>query len=148
MLVEKLKQNLGTLCMLAIGVFFAANSLTSIDLGSFRRLGPGAFPLLMSLALIIFSTLVLVKEFTKDVKWVAPNFRAVVFVSMGLSAFALFTPLLGVLPGTMLSVLTTSGANERVSFRVKIILSLAVTLGVWLIFVVALRMPFTLIRGL
>lgn len=148
MQVDKLKPHLGTFGMLAIGLLFFASSLISLDLGTLRRLGPGAFPLLVSTAVIGLSLVVLAKDLLAHANWQRPDYRSAFFVSLGLSAFAMLTPILGVLPATMISVFASGGANPRVPVLARFILAVCVALGVWIIFVLGLKMPFTLVRGL
>ena len=121
MFKARLTPQLGLIGILAAALFFIGGSIWTLDLGTARRMGPGAF---------------------------APDWLALATIGSGVAAFALLTPLLGVLPAVFLSVLFSSSANHDVTWLLRVVLALAVAIGVWVIFILGLQMPFVAIRGL
>ncbi len=133
--------------MLAAGLFFALGAMTSLDLGSFRRMGPGAFPLLVGGLLCLLALIGLVQNLRAPVSVDRADPMAVLGVFGGVAAFAFFTPLTGVLPATAVAVLVTGSVIEGFRWPHRIALAFGVSICVWLIFVKGLGIPFTAIRG-
>ncbi|MEH6727232.1 MAG: tripartite tricarboxylate transporter TctB family protein [Hyphomicrobiales bacterium] len=148
MFKQRLTGQLGVLAVLAIALFFIISALVTLDLGTVRRMGPGAFPLMVGGLLAVLTVIVLVQNLRTELSWSPPDWMALLTIGSGVAAFALLTPMLGVLPAVFLSVLFSSSANREVTWLLRICLAFAVAFGVWLIFLVALQMPFVAIRGL
>lgn len=137
---------IGPLLMLAAGLGFALGAVASLDLGSLRRMGPGAFPLLVGGVLAVLAVIGLIQNLRSPMDTNAPDLVAVLGVVAGVAAFAFFTPLFGVLPATGIAVFLTGAAIPGFRWPLRLILSLGVAVGVWLIFVRGLGMPFVPVR--
>lgn len=139
---------IGILIMLAAGLAFAIGAMTTLDLGSLRRMGPGAFPLLVGSLLCLLAVIGLVQHLRAPVAGERPDGIAVAGVAGSVAAFAFFTPLAGVLPATALAVFVAGSAIANFRWLPRLALAIAVAIAVWLIFVVGLGIPFVAIRGL
>lgn len=148
MLKQRLTGQLGLLAILAIALFFIVSALVTLDLGTARRMGPGAFPLMVGGLLAVLSMIVLIQNLRTEMSWSAPDWMALLTIGSGVAAFAFLTPVLGVLPAVFLSVLFSSSANREVTWLLRLCLAFAVAVGVWAIFLLGLQMPFVAIRGL
>lgn len=146
--MRRLIPQIGPVLMLAAGLFFVLGALTALDLGSFRRMGPGAFPLLVGGLLCLLALIGLVQSLRQPLAPGRPDPMAVLGVVGGVAAFAFFTPLAGVLPATAVAVLATGSVIPGFRWRYRIALAIGVSLAVWLIFVLGLGIPFIAIRGL
>lgn len=146
--MRRLISHLGPLLMLGAGLIFAIGAMTSLELGSLRRMGPGAFPLLVGGLLCLLALIGLVQNLRQPMPVQAADPMAVIGVAGGVAAFALFTPLAGVLPATALAVLVTGTVIPGFRWSHRVALALGVALAVWLIFVLGLGIPFIAIRGL
>lgn len=133
--------------MLLVGVAFVVGSITTLELGSARRMGPGAFPVLVGALLSVLALITLVRNFRYPMGWDHPDPVSVAAVAGGVAAFAFLTPLLGVLPAVILSVLTTSSAVPKFRWPGRLVLAFCVTGAVWLVFVKGLGIPLPTIRG-
>ncbi|MDB6179106.1 tripartite tricarboxylate transporter TctB family protein [Paracoccus sp. Z330] len=138
----------GPLIMLSAGLFFSVGAVTSLDLGSFRRMGPGAFPLLVGGLLCLLALIGLVQNLRHPLPVDHADPVAVLGVTGGVVGFALLTPLLGVLPATFIAVLTTAAVIPGFRWPMRLALAAGVAVGVWLIFVLCLGIPFTAIKGI
>ncbi|NVK34149.1 MAG: tripartite tricarboxylate transporter TctB family protein [Rhodobacteraceae bacterium] len=145
---ERLGLQLGLLFFLLIAILFVLGSGITLDLGTARRLGPGAFPMIVGVIMIALVVVELLRNHAAPAEWRSPDWRSLFAVSAGVAAFAFFTPLVGVLPAVAISVLATSSANKGVRWTVRGAMAVCIAIGVWVIFVEALQMPFELIRGL
>lgn len=133
--------------MLLVGVAFVVGSITTLELGSARRMGPGAFPVLVGALLSVLALITLVRNFRYPMGWDHPDPISVAAVAGGVAAFAFLTPLLGVLPAVILSVLTTSSAVPKFRWPGRLVLAFCVAGAVWLVFVKGLGIPLPTIRG-
>ncbi len=139
--------HIGPLIMLAAGLAFAFGAVATLDLGSLRRMGPGAYPLLVGGLLAMLAAVCLVQNLRSPMATGKADPIAVLGVVAGVAAFAFFTPMLGVLPATAIAVFATGSAIPGFRWPFRIALALGVAVGVWLIFVRGLGMPFIAIRG-
>ena len=80
-------------------------------------MGPGAFPLLVGGLLCLLALIGLVQNLRQPMPVQAADPMAVIGVAGGVAAFALFTPLAGVLPATALAVLVTTPLLRSFSAR-------------------------------
>lgn len=138
---------LGPLIMLVAGLAFAFGAVATLDLGSWRRMGSGAFPLLVGSLLSVLAAIGTIQNLRAPVETAKADPIAVLGVVGGVASFAFFTPLFGVLPATAIAVFTTGSAIPGFRWPLRIALAFGVALGVWLIFVVGLGMPFVAVRG-
>lgn len=145
---DRLISQLGPLLMLVVGLAFVVSSVTTLDLGTARQMGPGAFPALVGAILSVLALATLIRNLRCPMGWDRPDPVSVLAVAGGVGAFAFLTPLLGVLPAVALSVLTTASAVPQFRWPGRLILALCVSAAVWLIFVKGLGIPLTTIRGL
>lgn len=145
---RRLISHLGPLIMLGAGLAFAFGAVATLDLGTPRRMGPGAYPLLVGGLLAILAAIGLVQNLRAPMETGKADPVAVLGVMAGVAAFAFFTPLLGVLPATAIAVFATGSAIPGFRWPFRLLLAIGVALGVWLIFVRGLGMPFIAVRGL
>ncbi|MCV6595723.1 MAG: tripartite tricarboxylate transporter TctB family protein [Mangrovicoccus sp.] len=143
---SKLISHLGPLIMLLAGLGFGLGAMTSLDLGSLRRMGPGAFPLLVGGILAALALIALIQNLRAPMPIQQADPIAVLGVGAGVGIFACLTPIFGVVPATAIAVIATGAAIPGFRWPYRIALGLAVGAGVWLIFVQGLAMPFVAFR--
>jgi len=134
--------------MLGAGLAFAGGAITTLDLGSLRRMGPGAFPLLVGSLLCLLAIIGLIQNLRVPLDTAKADVIAVLGVLAGGASFAFFTPLLGAIPATAIAVFATGSAIPGFAWPYRILLAVAVAIGVWLIFVLGLGMPFVAFQRL
>lgn len=137
---------LGPALMLAAGLGFALGAVAALDLGSVRRMGPGAFPLIVGSLLAVLALVALLRELRAPSDVACPDPRSVAGVGAGVAVFAFVTPLFGVLPGAALSVLGTSVVTGALGWPARLALAGTVAVGVWAIFVAGLGLPLPALR--
>jgi putative tricarboxylic transport membrane protein len=134
----------GSLFWLAVGVFFAVGGIM-LRPGTLRNPGPGLLPLIMSLLLISFSLVVLAKGLIgpkgilKGIQWKG---QTVVVASVFL--YGLLLDLAGFLLSTFVLMFVLYGlCFEGKSKWPRVFFCAAATaLAGWLVFSVALKVPF------
>lgn len=143
---ERLTSTLGTLLMMAIGGWFVGGALIDLDLGTPRRLGPGAFPAAVGALLVVLAVAAAWGDLRRPVAPERFDPWSVLAVGGGVAAFAFITPSAGVLPAVFVSVLVTGAALRRITWLARLLLALVVTTGIWAIFVAGLQLPVETIR--
>ncbi|MBN9671206.1 tripartite tricarboxylate transporter TctB family protein [Roseibium aggregatum] len=147
MLIQKLKAQAGTLLLLVIALTFVAGALTVLELGTPRRMGPGAFPLIAGLILTGLCVVTLFRDLRMPAAYQVADWRSVGSVAAAVAVFAIVTPLLGVLPAAGACAFAASFAVGSLSHARRAALVTGAVLGVWLIFLVGLRLPLEAFRG-
>ncbi len=111
-----------------ISAFFGYQSLTTLNIGSATRMGPGFFPLALAIILLLISlALAFNATRTKDEPIGPMPWQAIVLVAVAPIVFGLTIKGLGFLPATILCVIASIVAGERKSMLVNAILVLCIT---------------------
>lgn len=134
---------------LAAGVLFvvigAAFGLTSLglEMGSTLRMGPGYFPMLLSILLVLLGLAVCVTAFGSVHIAAEPYaWRGMVFILGAPVFFGLTVRGLGFVPSLFLTTLLAAFAGLHLKPLQAVLLALAVTLFCTLVFSFALGLPF------
>lgn len=146
MKTNALISQIGPLLMLAAGLGFAIGAALWLDLGSLRRMGPGAFPLLVGGILALLSLICLLQNVRRPLETKKPDPLAVIGICAAVAIFAFLSPRFGVLPATAIAVFAAGSVIPGFAWPYRLLLSLIVSGGVWLIFVQGLGMPLIAIR--
>lgn len=137
----------GPLAWLAVAAIFTVAAL-QLDVGTPRRLGPGAFPLAAALLLGLLCVALALTAWTGSETAQRADWGPAIAIGLALAAFAVLTPLFGVLPGAFCATVAASLPDRALRWHGKLLLGLIVSGGVWLVFILGLRLPFTAFRGL
>jgi hypothetical protein len=131
----------------AIGVFVVARSVT-YQVGSASHMGPGYFPLVSGILVIIFGLAIIFVEGRRAVEGVnvQPQFRALVFISLGLASFAALIERAGLVPAVMATTILCCLANKSIRPPTAVALAVVAAALASAIFVWGLRMPMDLIE--
>ena len=101
MIVRLLKHQIAVLVVLSLGVYFAFTAWSQLDLGSFRRMGPGFFPLSVGILLCCLAVIQFLIDMREHTDVGTIDLRSLLPVVSAVAAFCLLTPLFGVLPAIM-----------------------------------------------
>lgn len=137
---------LGALALAATGAGFAWAAWAQLDLGTMRRLGPGAFPLGLGVLLAGLGLIALAGDLRRPVPVPAPDLRAIAAVAGAVAAFALLAGRAGVLPAVFVAVLAMASLIGALRWPGRLVLALGVTAGVWAVFLWALGLPMQAVR--
>ena len=127
---------------IGFGAFFAIESL-GLEIGSAFRMGPGYFPLLLAVALVLLGLVILVQAIRvqgEPVGLIA--WRGILLILPAPIFFGLTVRGLGFLPSIFLTALIASFASQRMKPLTAILLSAGVTLFSFVVFSYALGLPF------
>lgn len=133
-----------------VGLIFIGLSLlfgisaSGLQMGTPGRMGPGYFPLMLSIALGLLGIVVLIVGLRKDGdRPTGANIRGTILVTAAVVVFALAIRPLGLIPTVIASSLLFSLAGHEFRPVSAIVASLVLALGSWAVFIVGLRMPWT-----
>jgi len=131
----------GGVLTLAVGGFVLHES-AGYARGTILRMGPGFFPTMLGVLLLVFGVLLLLGALRRNGEKIRrPEFRALICVLAGLGLFAVILPRFGMAPAIVALVLTAAAASPSTRPRTAIILAAALTVFAWVIFVVMLSLP-------
>lgn len=144
----RLTDALGPLAVMVVGVAFAAGSWHGLDLGTMRRLGPGALPLGLGMILALLGAIALVQGFLHRAEQVPrPDLHALAAVGVAIATFAGLTERLGLLPAVFGSVIAMTTVIGDLPWSGRLVLAVGVAAGVWVVFLLGLRLPIRAFGG-
>lgn len=131
------------------GIGFAASAFWGLDLGTSRRMGPGYFPLLAALILLVIGVAVCAKAFRPTTETSGPvAWRGLFAISVAVMTFALSFAVLGFLPALVLLIGISTTASGHSTLIGAVALTLVLTIFCVAIFSFGLGMPIRLIGPL
>jgi putative tricarboxylic transport membrane protein len=148
MLRARLIAAAGPAALALVGAAFALVAWGGIDLGTLRRLGPGAFPLGLGIGLFALALIVLAEALRRPFPVDRPDLRGVAAVAAAIAAFAALTERAGLVPAVFVSVLAMTTVLGLLRWPGRLVLAAGVTAGVWAVFIAALQLPMRAVVGL
>ncbi|TJZ76902.1 tripartite tricarboxylate transporter TctB family protein [Paracoccus hibiscisoli] len=122
------------------GLAVAGYAWVSYDMGSLRRMGPGFFPVTLGMLLAGLGAVIAVPAMSRPGQSRPFAWPEIIAVVAALLVFGMLLDKLGVLLTTALTVLIASSVAPRGGLGWRLVLSVAVTALVWLVFVRGLNM--------
>ncbi len=151
MRIKSQKDFYSSILFMIVGAAFGWGS-TLYRFGTSAHMGPGYFPLLCSILLVIVGIITCIRSVTLETADGDPigawNIRPLIFVILANMLFGvllngwpeLHIPALGFVLSTAILIIVATWAGPRCRLRESLILALVLALGSWLIFVYALGM--------
>lgn len=133
------------LLFVAIAALFALGT-QELDFGTARKLGPGAFPLLLAGALGLLGLVIVVQAFRNPAthQMVIP-WRGILLIVVAPVVFGLTVRGLGLVASIALVVAISAFASQRMSARLAVMLTVGLTLFCVLVFRMGLGLPLKLV---
>lgn len=137
---------IGGLVAVAFGLF-AGYTASAYPMGSLLRMGPGFFPVGLAGLIVLLGLVLIVAAFRPRPQGqrIDVRLRPLLMIGLGVSLFALLLERAGLLPATLVLVLVSSLAESPWRPKRAVILAIAMTALVYLVFITALQMPITVI---
>lgn len=131
------------LIFLALGAAYGSITLRTLPLGQALNMGPGYFPMVLCVFLVLVGGFIAVRSFAieQGTPFGAIPWRGVILLSLSTILFATFLQQLGMLPGIFLTTLVASLASSRVSPVEALLTSAGVALFCTAIFGYGLELP-------
>jgi hypothetical protein len=127
---------------IGLGLFFAYQSV-GIDLGTAFRMGPGYFPLILALILVVLGVVVLIDAIRVESEPIGHiAWRGIFFILPAPIFFGLTVRGLGFVPSIFLTGLIAGFASQKMKPSVALLLAAGLTLFTVIVFSYALGLPF------
>jgi hypothetical protein len=131
----------GILLVLA-GMFFAYQSI-ELELGTAFRMGPGYFPFILALALILFGAIILVQAFRAAGEPIGPiAWRGMIFILAAPIFFGLTVRGLGFVPSLFFTGLIAAFASHKMKPLTALVMAVLLTAFSIAVFSYGLGLPF------
>lgn len=138
---------LGGAGLLALSIVFIVGGY-ELGVGSPRRLGTGAFPVIMGFILAVLSLVVIAIDIRDTSDAERPDWISFAAIGAALAVFALTVGRIGLVPGAFLTTITASLPDPSLPVLGKIILGAVVSLACWALFIGLIGLPFAPFGGL
>lgn len=134
------------LVFMGIGLFFAANTLSSLDIGTAAAMGPGFFPLALCIILTLLGIGILLnahRRVHKEEEEQRPplNPRAVFFVIFAPVAFGLALRGLGLVPALTVTIALAVAASRTIGLARGVAIVVGMTAFCVVVFYYGLQVP-------
>ena len=130
--------------LLLVALYFGWHSF-DYNMGTLRRPGPGAAPLVSSALLGILCILILLSELWRPAPLFRPDIRGFILSTAGIAAWALLARPAGLLPATFATVLLVSLADRPWKPLQDLVTFAILVMSGYLLFIWLLSTPIALI---
>lgn len=138
---------IGGLILIGIGAAFFAGA-QGLDFGTPRRMGPGFLPRIAAGLLAALGVAILATGLRRHEAVLRADLRPLLFIGLGILAFGVTVPALGLMPAVAAAVFAAAFASPGQNPVAIALLALATAAAAWAIFILglglsvpALRMP-------
>lgn len=128
----------------ALGAFVAIYAYLHYPLGNMARMGPGMFPLLLGITLVLLAAAILLLSLLRQRHSIEINLRSGGAILLALALFAATVDALGIIPSMMILMVISYFAVPGRSVVATILLSAAITTLMVIIFVYIMNLRMTL----
>lgn len=116
--------------------------------GSVLHMGPGFFPTLLGIILVLFGLIIMIKGLLKGEKIQGMiSFRALALLSISLILFGILIERAGLIPALVALIFCSAYASKDFNFLQECLLILILTMISVSLFIWGLGLPFPLIKG-
>lgn len=127
---------------IGLGVFFAVESL-NLELGTAFRMGPGYFPFILAILLVLLGVVVLISALREESEAIGHiAWRGIFLILPAPIFFGLSVRGLGFVPSIFLTSLIASFASQKMKPLTALVLSIGLTIFALVVFSYALGLPF------
>lgn len=110
-------------------------------MGTVTRMGPGFFPVVSGLAIMLASAMIFLQERHADTPAPRLPLRPLLAITIGLVLFGALVERAGLVPAAFVLVMVSSVADNRMTFGRAVATATAVTALGYIVFVVGFRLP-------
>jgi hypothetical protein len=118
---------IGGALLLALGVFFVLYA-RRYNFGTLAQMGPGFFPTVLGVMLAILGALIALPAWKRKGSMPSVQWRTLLLVLAGVVLFAFTLRPLGLIVACLLTVIASSLADRETSWRLRLIIAIAVML--------------------
>lgn len=128
--------------LVALGLLFLAYAAGTLPMGSAFRMGPGYFPIMLSVLLAALGLMTLVRSLGRaSSAFGAVSWRGIVLITAASLSYALIMPRYGLVPALLIAVLLSAFSSRRMTLGLALILACGLSLFCTVIFRYGLGLP-------
>jgi uncharacterized membrane protein len=131
---------------LCIAIYVGTTTLVQLDIGTPDQMGPGFFPLSLSVILTLLGVGVLLRAQPDEDEQPPVNWRAVILIGAAPIAFGLTVRSLGLVPALVVSVGLAVLASRKIGLLRGVAIVAGVTVFCVVVFKYGVRVPYPLIN--
>ncbi len=131
----------GGLLLVVVGISIALYTLSQYDLGTFRQMGSGMFPLMMAILLACLGILVILPALLQEGSHRRFEPKSFAAVTCSLVAFPLLLAYAGLVPAVIVSTVIAGLADSGSTLRGKLTLGVVLSALSYGVFVLGLGLP-------
>lgn len=140
------KNLIAGLFLIGLSLFFFLDAAKTLPMGTTFEMGPGYFPIVLSLLLGLFGAITAVRSLGKPTApFGAVSWRGVILVVAATIAFGVIVPLYGMVPAMIVAVLLSAFSSRQMTIPLALGLAVGLTLFCALLFRYALDLPIPLL---
>lgn len=132
------------LMFLVVAIYVSVSTLLGLEIGSLEQMGPGFFPLALSVILGVIGVLVLLGAKPDEDRQLPVNWRAVILIGAAPIAFGLTVRTLGLVPALLISVGMATLASARIKLLSGVVIIVGVTVFCVVVFKFGIGVPYDL----
>lgn len=136
----------GGVLLIVFGGWVVWYSTSHYELGTFRRMAPGMFPMMLGVILAVFGAAIAIPAFFRAGPKPEIRIWTPLFVLAGVGAFAILVRPFGLIPAILGVTIISSLAELKVRPISLFLLCLSLCLIAWLTFRVGLGLPMPMYR--
>jgi putative tricarboxylic transport membrane protein len=129
---------------LAVAIYVGVSTLLGLNIGSLDQMGPGFFPLALSVILGVIGVLVLLSAKPDEGHQLPVNWRAVILIGAAPIAFGLTVRTLGLVPALLVSVGMATLSSDKIKPLSSVMIILGVTAFCVAVFKFGIGVPYDL----
>lgn len=133
--------------LVLVGIIITWHTWSTIDLGTFRRMGPGTFPIAVGILIAFFGVTIMLPAFFRAGSIEGIRVRSGLAVAGGISLFALTIRPFGLLPAIIGLILVSTMAETKFRPLTIMLMCLILPLAAYIIFSVGLNLPLNMVRS-
>ncbi|MFW8565322.1 tripartite tricarboxylate transporter TctB family protein [Orrella sp. 11846] len=130
---------LGGLLMILIGAFAAIYG-QKYQIGQLQRMGPGFFPVVLGIILAGLGVFIAIPAFFRTGTIIRIDWKSLIWCTIGVVAFGLLLDSTGLIISSIAMIIFSSIPGVDMTWKSRILLSIAVAFITWLIFIFGLGM--------
>ncbi|MBS3669988.1 tripartite tricarboxylate transporter TctB family protein [Vreelandella boliviensis] len=139
-MTKNIRDIIGGVAMLSIGLFAALYAGNHYDAGTLNRMGPGYFPVALGILLALLGVAIATPALFRHGTTIDVDWRTAMLVIVSIGLFGTLLSTLGLIPATFLASLLALVADRRLSWCRRAGIATGVALVTWLIFRAGLGM--------
>lgn len=134
-------------CLMAVALLFGGLTLTKLKIGIFSAMGPGFYPLVLSVVLAGLALVILFQPDAEGEPTSAGDLRPFLAICAGVIIFAVLVQRVGLFPATAAAVIVSATGHKGFAWLPTILLGIGAGAFCTIVFIFGLSLPIPAFRS-